>query len=203
MGTGWCSWSPSGANRIVNNNEHSGRWFGFTVFSSSSHGLNDSIGCCVGRDGTELPGKRRCCCATCPVQVSSHGMASVQESLQCHCSSLLAGTAWSTSLSCGGTLTVAGACRSTPVPCQWGRDLSEHFPALQGFCSIHWQETFQCELEVSLVNSCPRPRPAFFSALNPPKSSFVDVLWGQFGDNAVTCCLWDTVDSDWRPPKFC
>ncbi|RLW02600.1 hypothetical protein DV515_00007262 [Chloebia gouldiae] len=40
-----------------------------------------------------------------------------------------------------------------------------------------------------------RPRPAFYSALNLPKSSFVDVLQGQFGDDEVTCYLRHIVDS--------
>lgn len=92
-------------------------------------------------------------------------------------------------------LTAGGGWRSTPVPWEWGRDLSESFAVLQGFCSIHCQEPFLCELEVSSVTSCSSLRPALYSALNPLKSSFVDVLQGQFGDNAVSCYLWDTVDS--------
>lgn len=117
--------------------------------------------------------------------------------LQCHCSSLLAGAALEHIPADVGETDSMECLQEHPCPWQWGRDLSKNFPALLGFCSIRCLETFPCELEVSSVNSCSRPRPAaFYSALNPPKSSFVVVLQGQCGDSAVTCHLWDIVDSD-------
>lgn len=84
---------------------------------------------------------------------------------------------------CGVRLSVSRDWRSMPVPWEWGlckRSSLEVFQALQGFCSLHSQGTFLCELEVPSVRSSLGP--ASYSALNPLKS----LLWVYFRDNLVT-----------------
>lgn len=82
------------------------------------------------------------------------------------------------------------------------REFSGGLPALQGFCSLHLQGTILCELEAPLATFCSSPGPASYSALNPPKRSFVSVLQWQFGDNtllpATSGTLWTVNEGPWH-----
>lgn len=159
----------------------------------SSCQVRQHAGWLIDRYGMKLPGK----CVLLPLQevavtpctcrgvyTAWAGYAGVQESLEqtashgTTASPCCLAPSWRPSLETWGETVSERWLEEHASPLGVGtmqREFSGGLPALQGFCSLHSQGTFLCELGAPSLTFYSTPGPASYSALNPPKRFFVSV----------------------------